>query len=113
MTENIINLKKPIAIIIICFIAFINASQLLFMVFSPVSKQLSSFYPLYFGCSALFSFVSIAGLWLLKKWAVYLYTIILVSNQLVLYSMKLWELTAMLIPMLILILLFNHRNKMS
>ena len=40
MSESHVNRKKPIAIIIICFIGIINASQLIFMVLSPVSKQL-------------------------------------------------------------------------
>ncbi len=40
MSESHVNRQKPIAIIIICFIGIINASQLIFMVLSPVSKQL-------------------------------------------------------------------------
>ena len=113
MSESHLNRQKPLAITIICFIGIINASQLIFMVLSPVSKQLGAFYPYYFAISAIMSLVSIAGLWGLKKWAVFLYIAVLISNQLILASMKLWEVSAMLIPLIITILLLNYRNKMT
>ena len=113
MSESHLNRKKPLAIIIICFIGIINASQLIFMVLSPVSKQLGAYYPYYFAISAIISLVSIAGLWRLKKWAILLYIAVLISNQLVLASMRLWELSAILIPLIITILLLNNQNKMT
>ena len=113
MSESHVNRQKPIAIIIICFIGIINASQLIFMVLSPVSKQLGAFYPYYFAISAIMSLTSIAGLWGLKKWAALLYIAVLISNQLVLASMKLWEVSAILIPLIITILLLNNLNKMT
>jgi len=113
MSESHLNRQKPLAIIIICFIGIINASQLIFMVLSPVSKQLGAYYPYYFAISAIISLVSIAGLWRLKKWAVLLYIAVLISNQLILASMRLWELSAILIPLIITILLLNNQNKMT
>ena len=113
MPESSLKLHKPIAITIICFIGVINAAQLSFMVLSPVSKQLGAFYPYYFFLSALISLVSIAGLWFLRKWAALLYVLVLGSNQLVLVSMGLWELTAVLIPAIIIALLFKNLDKMT
>lgn len=111
--QNKIKLDRPIAIIIICFIGAINAVQLIFMVFSPVSSQLGNWYPFYFGISSIFSLFSLAGMWFLKKWAAIMYAVVLISNQLILVSMQLWEVSAILIPMIILILLFNNKDKMS
>lgn len=105
--------QPPLVISIICFIALINAAQLSYMAFSPVSKQLGSFYPIYFAMSAITSLVSIAGMWFVKKWAAWLYVVVLLANQWVLVSMGLWEITAALIPAIIIILLFNNRDKMT
>lgn len=105
--------QQSLVISIICFIALINAAQLSYMAFSPVSKQLGSFYPTYFTLSAVISLISIAGLWLLKRWAVWLYVAVLLSNQWVLVSMGLWEISAVPIPAIIIILLLNHRDKMT
>lgn len=109
-----IQLKQPpLVISIICFIALINAAQLSYMAFSPVSKQMGSLYPTYFAFSAIVSLLSIVGMWSLKKWAALLYVAVLLSNQLVLVSMGLWEVSAALVPGVIIILLFNNREKMS
>ncbi len=113
MTNNPIKLQKPLVIMAICLIGFINATQLVFMVISPVSRQLGAFYPYYFALSALMSFISIVGLWYLKRWAALIYSIILISNQMVLLSMGLWEFSAVLIPLIILILLFKHKDEMT
>ncbi len=113
MSEAGLKLQRPVAIIIVCFIGVINAAQLSFMVISPVSKQFGAFYPYYFALSAIVSLLSIYGLWFFRKWAVWLYIVVLASNQLVLVSMGLWELTAILMPILIVVLLFNNLDKMS
>ena len=112
MSESHLNRQKPIAIIIICFIGIINASQLIFMVLSPVSKQLGAFYPYYFAISAIMSLASIAGLWGLKKWAALLYIAVLISNQLVLASMKLWKVSSIIMPLIIKILFLSFFFKL-
>ncbi|WP_305908721.1 hypothetical protein Q9L42_009285 [Methylomarinum sp. Ch1-1] len=113
MSESSLKLQKPMAITIICFIGVINAAQLSFMVWSPVSRQLGAFYPYYFASSAVISLVSVTGLWFLRKWAAWLYIFALISNQLVLVSMGLWEFSAVLIPAIIIALLLKNLDKMS
>ncbi len=113
MSDNKIKLNHPPAIIAICFIGLVNALQLTFMIFTPVAKQFGSLYPFYFSVASILSFVSIAGLWWLKKWAAYLYGLILIVNQFVLLSMGLWELTAVIMPAILLILLWRNKDKLG
>jgi hypothetical protein len=113
MSTDKIRLNHPPAIIAVCFIGLINAMQLTFMIFTPVSKQFGSLYPVYFSVAAILSLISIAGLWWLKKWAVYLYLLVLILNQLVLLSMGLWELSAVIMPLIILILLWQNKDKLA
>ncbi len=113
MAEFNLLAKKPLAIMMVCCIGFINATQMVYMIFSPVTKQIGSGLPLYFTLAAVFSLVSIYGLWMLKKWASWLYVGVLVLNQLMLVNMGLWEITAMLIPLFIVIVLFSNQDKMT
>ncbi len=113
MTEPHLNSSRPLVILIICFVGFINTAQLFYMAFSPVPKQLGVFYPYYFTISSLVSLISIGGLWYLKKWSVWLYCTVLIANQLVLTTMGLWEFSAVIIPVIIIILLIKNLHKMS
>ncbi|TAL48072.1 MAG: hypothetical protein EPN89_07540 [Methylovulum sp.] len=108
-----LNTARPPAITAICVIGIINATQMLNLILSPMAKQLGAIYPVYFSLSVIISLVCIAGLWFLKRWAALAYTAILIGNQIALLSMKLWEFTAVVIPIIIIVLLFKHFDKMS
>lgn len=105
--------KVPILIIIVCFIAGVNAIQLLYMVFSPVSRNLGWQYPIYFSGAFALSLISVAGLWFMKKWAALLYMGLLLFNQLVLHSMGLWELSAAVVPAAIIVVLSGRLDTMA
>lgn len=112
MNELRWNPEKPAAIIAICVIGLINAIQMINLVFSPMSKQIGAIYPAYFALSVLLSLICIAGLWLLKRWAALVYTVLLICNQIVLMLMGYWEITAAIIPFAIILLLFKHLDRM-
>ena len=113
MTESRWNPEKPLIISAICMIGLINAIQMLSLILSPMAKQAGAIYPLYFSLSVVISLICIAGLWLLKRWAALLYTVLLICNQIVLVVMGYWELTAAIIPVAIIVLLFKHLDKMT
>ncbi len=113
MTESRWNPEKPVIITAICVIGVINAIQMLNLILSPMAKQAGAIYPLYFSGSVLISLVCIAGLWLLKRWAALVYSVVLIVNQLVLLAMGYWELTAAIIPVAIILLLSKHLDKMT
>ena len=112
MNEIRWNPEKPAVIIAICVIGLINAIQMVNLVFSPLSKHVGAVYPIYFSGSVLLSLICIAGLWVLKRWAALLYSILLICNQIVLMVMGYWELTAAIIPVAIIMLLLKHMDKM-
>jgi hypothetical protein len=112
MNDTRWNPEKPAMIIAICVIGLINAIQMINLVFSPMSKQVGSTYPVYFSFSVVLSLICIAGLWLLKRWAALFYMALLVCNQIVLVTMGYWEITAAIIPGAIILLLLKHLDKM-
>jgi hypothetical protein len=113
MTESRWNPEKPLVITAICVIGIINAIQMINLVLSPMSKQVGAIYPLYFALSVTLSLACIVGLWLLKRWAVFVYGSVLICNQIVLLLMGYWSLSAAIIPAVIIVLMFKHLSKMS
>jgi hypothetical protein len=113
MTESRWNPEKPLAITGVCVIGIINAIQMINLIFSPMSKQVGAVYPLYFFLSVALSLACIGGLWFLKRWAALVYGALLICNQMVLLVMGYWELSAAIIPTVIILLMFKHLGRMS
>lgn len=108
MSESRFNPAKPLAITAICIIGLINAIQMLNVLLSPMVKQLGVAYAVYFGAAALISLVCIGGLWFLRRWAAWVYAVVLLVNQLVLVTMGLWEPTALVVPLVIIGVILRH-----
>lgn len=52
-----LNTARPPAITAICVIGIINATQMLNLILSPITKQLGTIYPVYFSLSVIISLV--------------------------------------------------------
>jgi hypothetical protein len=113
MTLSRWNPDKPFVITAICIIGLINAVQMLNLILSPMAKQAGAGYPVYFMFSVLLSLICIGGLWLLKRWAAFLYMALLIANQVVLAVMGYWEITAAIVPAAIILLLARNLDKMT
>jgi len=105
--------EKPLAIVAVCTIGLINAIQMLQLVFSPIAKQLHGMYSAYFMAAIIASLTCLAGLWFMRRWAAISYALILGINQLVLANMKLWEVSAMMMPLIIVVLLAKYYSEMN
>ncbi len=53
------------------------------------------------------------GLWMMKKWAVYVYTGFVAINQIALFLMGFWNVFALLMPAVIIFFAFKNISKMS
>lgn len=95
MTEKA---KRPTSITIICVIGFVGALISLPLIFSSIAQQIGPWYPPYLGFSAVVGLVCMVGLWMMKKWAAYTYTGLVVLNQVVLLVMGIWNIMTLLIP---------------
>ena len=93
--------KRPTTITVICILGFIGAALSLLLVFSGSAVKIGNWYPPYAICLAIICFVSMLGLWKMKKWAVYTYTGIMVLNQIVLLAMGIWNFMVLIIPAIV------------
>lgn len=112
-TPTPVHPQRPLAITAICIVGIISATQMINLIMSPLSKQIGAFYPVYFTLSVAVSLACIGGLWFLKRWAAFTYAAVLLCNQIVLLKMGYWEVSAAVIPVVIIMLLFKHLSKMS
>ena len=105
--------KRPLAITIICVIVSIGILLTLPMIFSQASLNIGSWYPLFLGFSTILGFVCMIGLWKMKKWGVFIYTIFVAINQILLYSLNLWNYMALLIPAIVIGIGFYYLKEMD
>lgn len=112
MIESRLSPEK-LMIVTICIVGLINATQMINLIMSPMSKQIGGIYPVYFSVSVIASVICLAGLWFLKRWAALAYGIVLICNQLVLLNMGFWGFTSAIIPVVIIGLLFKCWDKMA
>jgi hypothetical protein len=105
--------QRPVAITVICILGFIGAAISIPLIFSSAAQSIGSWYPPYLGASAVVGLICMIGLWKMKKWSVFVYTLLVVVNQVVLFSMGVWNPFALLIPVIIIAIGFANLSKMS
>lgn len=112
MTNSATGIEQNFVIKVICVIGLINASQMITLIFSPMTKHVGAVFPVYFGLSVILSLICLVGLWLLKKWAAITYAALLICNQIVLMVMGYWEFTAVIVPAIVIGLLYKNRSQL-
>lgn len=105
--------KRPISITVICIIGFIGALYSVPLVFSSLATQVGSWYPPYLALSTVIGLTCLIGLWLMKKWSAYLYTAFVALNQIILIAMGVWNIMALLIPLVVVYFALTNVSKMT
>ena len=107
------NKKRPIIVTIICIISFIGALQVIPLAISERAQQIGIWYPPYLLLTGLIGLICMIGLWKMKKWAGYLYIIVVIVNQIFALSIGLWNVMTLLFPGIVAIILLFQLKKMD
>ncbi len=105
--------KRPVAITVVCILGFIGAAISLPVIFTSLAETVGAWYPPYLGLSVVVGFVCMIGLWKMKKWAAYVYTVFVITNQIVLLVMGVWNVMALLVPAIVVGIALYHVGKMD
>jgi len=105
--------KRPIAITIICVLGFVGAAVTLPLIFSDRARQIGGWYPPYLALSGVIGFVCMFGLWRMKKWAAFSYAGLAGLTQIVLFTMGVWNIMALIIPLIVVGIALTHVKKMT
>lgn len=111
--ENNEGQKRPTAITIICVLGFVGAAVTLPMIFSNEARQIGSWYPPYLALSSVIGFGCMLGFWRMKKWAAYSYTGLAGLTQIVLFTMGVWNIMALIVPLIVVGIALTHVKKMT
>ena len=112
--ERILNQnKRPPAITVICILGFIGSVYTIPLIFSAIASVIGSWYPPYLGLTGIIGFFCFIGFWKMKKWAAYTYAILVFINQIILFSMEIWNAFALIIPSIIIAVVFSQIKKME
>jgi hypothetical protein len=103
---------RPTAITVVCVLCFIGAALVIPAIFSEPVRSIGSWYPPYLAGSAIVGLTCMIGLWHMRKWAVFAYTIFVVINQIVLVNMDIWNPFALLIPAIVIAIGFTYLTRM-
>lgn len=105
--------KRPIAITIMCVLGFVGAALSVPLIFSSAAQSIGAWYPPYLAFSSVVGLACMVGLWLMRKWAVFAYAGLFAINQVVLMAMGVWNVFALVIPLIVVVIAFMNLSKMS
>ncbi|WP_017730756.1 hypothetical protein [Nafulsella turpanensis] len=109
------NVERPLPITIICILGLIGAVVSLpgILSGSPQIKELGEWFHYHLAISTIFGFCCFLGLWSMKRWALYLYSGILLINQIILLIVGLWNPSSLILPLLVVIFGVAYFHKMD
>lgn len=108
MTNN-----RPKIITVICIIGFIGSAAAIPIAFSDMSRQIGNWYPPYLILSIVVGLICMIGLWTMKKWSVIVYTAFAFINQVVLLTLGVWNILALIIPGIVIVIGFSKYKLMD
>ena len=106
--------KRPGIITGLCVFMGISVIMSTFLIFSNTAKNIGFTYQISLAFSVIVLLVSLIGLWMMKKWAVIVYALLIgVVSQIILVFMGLWNITALIVPGIIIAIMVSKYKLMN
>ena len=105
--------RRPIAMTAISVVSGLGILFTIPLIFSEAAASIGAWYPPFLAASAAVGAACTVGFWLMRRWAVYLYTGVLCLSQIVLLAMGAWNIVALLIPLAVVMIGFMYLPHMK
>ncbi|HTF03596.1 MAG TPA: hypothetical protein VK826_06195 [Bacteroidia bacterium] len=109
--------ERPVVITVFCVLGFIGAAVVFpFMLtdlYAKVAHKIGEWYTPFLLLSSVVGLICMIGLWMMKKWAVYLYTGMTILGQIVIITWGDWTPLGIIMPGIVIAVGFNHIDKMD
>jgi len=112
-TKSDAETKRPLLITIICVLGILGAVGSLLVLLSDQAKEVGEWYPPFLAFTSTVGAICFIGFWKMKRWAVYLYVGLVLLNQFVMWTMGVWNLGALLIPLVFIVVVGSQLQKMD
>jgi hypothetical protein len=105
--------RRPIAMTAISVVSGLGILFTIPLIFSEAAASIGAWYPPFLAASAAVGAACTVGFWLMRRWAVYLYTGVLCLSRIVLLAMGAWNIVALLIPLAVVMIGFIYLPHMK
>lgn len=105
--------KRPSSITLISVFAVYGGILLFWFIFQAGVQNFGVASAIFYGIVGIIFLISGIGFWLMKKWAVYLYTVFAVINFIFLLLTKSWNIMSLVIPVIVIFVGYKNLLKMS
>lgn len=113
LTNEMENVRRPVAITIVCIIGFIGALVSVALILSGVAKSIGAWYTIYLAFASIIGLVCFVGFWKMRRIAVFIYASFVGLNQIIMLSTGIWSIGALLFPGVIVALTVHYSNRMK
>jgi hypothetical protein len=103
---------RPIAITIACILGVIIAAVTLPLAFSSLARGIAPWYPAWLGVISVVGLVCMVGLWMMRRWAVYVFTAVTALNQAILIAKNAWNPLSVVVPAIIIVVMLIYIFRM-
>lgn len=95
--------RRPLSIVILCCLAVIGiVLGAAYVPFMLKARAIGAWYVAYIGGAAVVGLASLWGYWRMKRWGIFLYALLTLVNQVVLYRMNHgFAIQSLLMPMIV------------
>lgn len=105
--------QRPTLLTVLCVISFVVAVLGFPTIFSPFIKKKGDFFPAFTGILIALEFISIVGVWYMKKWGVVMYFInAMLVHALIIYIDN-WSVYKSVLPVIFIIITSMYYKKMD
>ena len=108
---------RPVAITVICVLSVIGIVLSLIGLVTAIAvfSAIAAWYPIYIAIVVIVNAVSTYGLWIMKKWALYLYTATFIINLIigVMLSGLMPTVYGSIIPLIVLAICWAYQARMT
>ncbi len=105
--------KRPSSITLISVFAIYGGILLFWFIFQAGVQSFGIGNTIFYGFGGIMFIVCGVGFWLMKKWAVYLYAVFALINQIVLILTERWTVMTLVLSAIILFVGYKNLSKMS
>jgi len=92
---------RPSLLTFLCLLGLVGVFLNMMMVLSPPVQATAPWFPGFLSISTFLSAIFLGGLWYLKRWALWGYTVVFISNQLVYLALQKWNSSALILSLAI------------
>jgi hypothetical protein len=104
--------SRPVPVTIICVIGFLGVLVVIPLIFSAAARSIGAWFPAALAFNTVASFVSMVGLWQMRKWSVYLYAGATLLGEVFAVLGGTWTILSLVVPGIVIAVMVMYLNRM-